>query len=94
MSYSDSATLAVNQAFIARVEVAIVERAILVIQESGGVANHVNRVKHASAVVGNPNGWAQNMVWGVVSNISITAASSDTVIATQVAGIWDTYSQG
>lgn len=93
MSYSDSAILAIDPNFIARVEVAIVERAILVIQEIDTTANHANRVRHANAVVRNPSGWAKIMVWGVVSSLSITALSSDTIIATQVSGIWNTYSQ-
>jgi Kef-type K+ transport system membrane component KefB len=90
-SFSTQAQLAVDVAFLERVELAIVSAAIDVSNEATSTPNHSWRAALAQRVVAAPNTYAQQMAWGIVADTSITSSSTDTVLKNRVAAIWNTY---
>lgn len=91
MAFLDQAELAVTTTFQNRVRHAMVKVAIAIQAEDGATLNHANRSSYARAVLNDPNRHAPLFAQGVVTNATITAASSDGDIEFTVISIWDAY---
>ena len=96
MSFIDAFELAQNEAFVQRVQQAMVKSAIAVSAESpSDPANLVldaARLSYATTVLRDPPRNARLMAFGVVTNGTITAESSDSDIEFTVNSMWSAYS--
>lgn len=91
-TYTTQATLAVDAAWIQRVQIAIVKVAIDDIgAESDQITNHATRLALAKKVVENPERWARLLAWGVAADMTVTANTSDAAIFSRVLFIWNSY---
>ena len=68
MAYSTAYTTATTQAFLNKVQMAIVSAAIAIANEGTGVANHAARAALASKILQNPQGYAQLFAVGVAAD--------------------------
>lgn len=83
--------LAFDTVFIARVQHAMIKAAIAIQAESGATDNHANRSTYARQVLNDTNRYGPLFAQGVVTNPSITDASSDSDIEFTVNSIWNAY---
>lgn len=91
-SYSQQATLAADPAFIERVKVAIVLRAVLISHdETPQTSNFANRVRLANQVVLSPSSFATQFAVAVVTNTAIRSTSTDVQIDQEVASAWNVF---
>lgn len=95
MAFTDQITLAEDAVFRGRVQHAAVKSALAVMAENAAsVPNHSARAAFARSVLFDPSGHAVLLSYGVVTNGSITGASSDGDIEFTVNSMWDAYSAG
>lgn len=91
MTYLEIRNVAVNQDFIDRVMIAIVQAAIAISAEASNTTNHTNRVNYANAVLRNPANYAQNMAVGIATDVTVQSTPTDAAIYNAVAGQWNGY---
>jgi len=91
MALIDQYTVSQDATFQKRIEVAIIKAAIDVANEATSVPNHTSRLFLAHQVLGNSTQFVEPFSLGVASDATIDTNSSDTVISTRVAAIWDAY---
>lgn len=91
MALIDQFAVAEDAAFRKRVELAIVQAAIAIVNEDPNTAAHGARVVLAYQVLGSPAQYAATMAVGVAADGAITLGSTDSVIQTRVAAIWTAY---
>lgn len=90
-TYTQQATIAQDAAFITRVELAAVKVALDVTYEAETVDKHATRVALAYKVLQSPEALARLLAWGVVADQSTTDATTDALLYTRMAGIWNAY---
>ena len=91
MAYATAYSTATTQAFLNKVEMAIVSAAIAIANEGAGVANHAARAALASKILQNPQGYAQLFAVGVAADGVTDNSSIDTALDTRVSGIFNSY---
>jgi hypothetical protein len=91
MAFIDQYTLAMDQSFINRVQMAMVKSAISVCNESPAADYHQPRSAWATQVLRDPSFYAARVAFGVTSNPVITAQSSDSDIEFTVNSDWNAY---
>ncbi|NBD36738.1 MAG: hypothetical protein GVY30_12180 [Chloroflexi bacterium] len=91
MSFLDQVALAENQEFVRRVQMAMVKSAVAVVAEDPATAHHATRAQWATQVLRDPEHYADRVAFGVVTNASITAESTDNDIEFTVNSQWNAY---
>lgn len=82
-----------------RLTAAVAVQAEVVRTESGATTNHANRLLWAKAALGDPQGWANKMIWAVMAqNVAATKAqiegATDAQLLTAVANTVDIFATG
>lgn len=90
-TWTAQSVLAVNVDFVSRVKMATVAAAIAITTEPANTPNHDQRAILARAVATDPTAYANRFAVGVAADITISLGSSDAVLNSRVAAIWNTY---
>jgi hypothetical protein len=90
-TFADSAALAADPDFVARVTMAMVKSAGFVQAEDPNAANHVNRCQLAVKALHDTETYGATFAHGVAVNPIITAASTDGDIEFCINSLWDAY---
>lgn len=91
MSYAASYANATDAALIQRLEMALANAAVSIINEPDSVQRHSERAGLAGRVLTDPVGWAGRMIYGLVADGSISAASPDSSLDARLGAIWNSY---
>ena len=91
MSYTDQKALAVDDAFISKVEIAATIAAIAIAGEDSATAGHTNRAAYANTVLAASRDRSRDLAHGTAADPAITASSSDATLSARISAIWNAY---
>ena len=91
MALIDDYGLSTDNAFIQRVQMALISTALAVQAESVGAANHSQRSAYALRVLADPAGFARLMAPGFTVDTSIVVNSTDAQLETRASAIFNAY---
>lgn len=91
LSLAEQHTLAADNAFVDRVEQAIIASAIAISQEQPATASHERRAALAYQVLHNSRTYAYRFAAGLVTHGSATTSPPDSGILSFTAALWNAY---